>query len=304
MAYPGGGHPHDQSSVVTGDAVVLDLRPAGFATRMAAFLIDVAVQSAGLFAGTLLASLVGSGLDPAATAAVSLALAVLALVGYPTAMESLTRGRSLGKMALGLRVVGTDGSPERFRQALGRALTAVVEIWLTSGVIALITSLVDRDGRRVGDFVAGTLVVHERAARRTEESFAMPPHLAAWAQSAELSQLSPETATMARQYLLRFDELAEESRYRMGTRIADLVAAAVSPLPPPGTTPPDFLRAVLAERRKREEERLALRHAEAQGGSPGPDGTPAEGGPPAGGGYGPADSGAYGRNGGYPPPGA
>ncbi|MFD0803147.1 RDD family protein, partial [Streptomonospora algeriensis] len=246
MAYPGGGHPHDQSSLVTGDAVVLDLRPAGFATRMAAFLIDFAVQFLGLVAGTLLATLVASGLDPAATAAVSLSLTVLALVGYPTAIESLTRGRSLGKMALGLRVLGTDGSPERFRQALGRALTAVVEIWLVSGVIALITSLIDRDGRRVGDFVAGTLVVQERAARRTEESFPMPPHLAEWARGAELSQLSAETAGMARQYLLRFNELAEESRYRMGTRIADLTASAVSPPPPPGTTPPEYLAAVLA----------------------------------------------------------
>ena len=47
---------------------------------------------------------------------------VLAIVGYPVIFETATRGRTLGKMALGLRVVSDDGGPERFRQALFRAL--------------------------------------------------------------------------------------------------------------------------------------------------------------------------------------
>ena len=50
---------------------------------------------------------------------------VLTLVGYPLVFESATRGRSLGKMAMGLRVVSDDGGPERFRQALFRALAGV-----------------------------------------------------------------------------------------------------------------------------------------------------------------------------------
>ena len=54
----------------------------------------------------------------------------LIIVGYPVILETLTRGRSLGKFALGLRVVSDDGGPERFRQALMRGLAAVVEIWL------------------------------------------------------------------------------------------------------------------------------------------------------------------------------
>ncbi|WP_461001975.1 RDD family protein, partial [Streptomonospora sediminis] len=298
MAYPGAGHPREQSSVVTGDAVVLDLRPAGFATRMAALLIDVAVQVTALLGSVLLVSLVAAGLDPAASAAVNLGLSVLILVGYPTAMESLTRGRSLGKMALGLRVVGTDGSPERFRQALGRALAAAVEIWSLS-VVALICSLVNRDGRRVGDFIAGTLVVQERAGRRPDDVFEMPPHLAEWARTAELSRLSTETASMARQYLVRFGELTDESRYQMGVRIADLVSAAVSPPPPPGTSPPEYLSAVLAERRRREQERIAERQAAAARAQGGPGGGPGPGAayPAAG-----ADRYGRGQGGAAPPP--
>ncbi|GAB3208781.1 RDD family protein [Marinactinospora endophytica] len=257
MAYPGGGGHYQQTHLVTGDAVVLDLRPAGFATRMLALLIDVLVQVALLIALSVLTVLVGNGLDAAATASVQLAVVVLVLIGYPTAFETLTRGRSLGKLSLGLRVVGTDGSPERFRQALARALCAFVEIWLLSGVPALITSLVNRDGRRIGDFLAGTLVVEERSARGHEETIMMPPHLAEWASHAELSGLSAETAATARQYVLRYGELTEEARHEMGARIAAEVARSVSPPPPSHAAPLDFLSAVLAERRRREEERLA-----------------------------------------------
>lgn len=261
MAYPGGSDTeqggYGQAPLVTGDAVVLDLRPAGFATRMAALALDIILQVILLIFLAVLLGWISQGLDPAAVAAVGLGGTILVIVGYPTVFETVSRGRSLGKLALGLRVVGTDGSPERFRQALGRALTAVAEIWLTQGVPALITSMVNKDGRRIGDFVAGTLVVEERTGRRTEETIPMPPRLAAWASGTELSRLSPDTAAAARQYLLRYRELAEHSRYEMGTRLANLVAASVSPPPPPGVSPPEYLAAVLAERRRRQEMRSA-----------------------------------------------
>ena len=62
-------------------------------------------------------------------------------MGYPAVFETATRGRSLGKMALGLRVVSDDGGPERFRQALFRALAGVIEIWTFAGGPAVICSL-------------------------------------------------------------------------------------------------------------------------------------------------------------------
>lgn len=261
MSYPGGGEArgdaYGTTPLVTGDAVVLDLRAAGFATRTVALVIDVLVQGVLLVLLGLLAAWMGTTMDPAATAAVTLGGMILIFVGYPTAFETISRGRSLGKMALGLRVVGTDGTPERFRQALARALTGFVEIWLTSGVVALITSMLSRDGRRVGDFLAGTMVVEERAGRPRQEVVPMPPYLAGWATGADLSRLSPETAAAARQYVLRYHELAEHTRHEMGVRLADAVMAQISPPPPPGTTPPDFLAAVLAERRRRQE--VALR---------------------------------------------
>ena len=92
----------------------------------------------------------------------SIASFLLVLVGGPIAVETLSHGRSLGKLACGLRVVRDDGGPIRFRHALVRGAMGVVEILMTFGVIACIASLVSARGRRLGDVFAGTLVVRER----------------------------------------------------------------------------------------------------------------------------------------------
>ncbi len=108
------------TSLVTGDAVPLDLRPAGFASRAVAFGIDFLVQFAALVASFLTLALLTKGnLDEALPVAIGLTLTVLTVVGYPVAFETLSRGRSLGKLALGLRVVSADGTPVRFPAVSG-----------------------------------------------------------------------------------------------------------------------------------------------------------------------------------------
>lgn len=87
----------------------------------------------------------------------------LVIMGYPIACEALSRGRSLGKLALGLRVVADDGGPVRFRQALVRGLAGAIECWILFGLPALITSMLSERGKRLGDIFAGTFVVRERA---------------------------------------------------------------------------------------------------------------------------------------------
>lgn len=247
------------SDIITGEAVVIDVPCARFPSRMVALFIDVVAQIALLITlGIIVAAAGADGrLDNASEAAIVLTVFVLAIVGYPTIFETLSRGRSLGKMALGLRVVSDDGGPERFRQALVRALASVVEIWSLFGCPALITSLISAKGKRLGDIFAGTFVIQERLPARTGQMAMMPPWLAAWAARLELSGLPDETAAMARGYLSRFWELTPAAREEFGRRIAADVASRVSPPPPPGTPPADYLSAVLAERRAREQARLS-----------------------------------------------
>jgi len=262
------------AEVITGEAVVIDVPFARFPSRALALMIDIAIQLVLLFGlgGVALAAGAGGGLDAAAVAAISLTVSVLIIVGYPTLFETLSRGRSLGKLALGLRVVSDDGGPERFRQALMRALAAVLEIWLTLGFLALVTSLLSPGGKRLGDIFAGTFVITERLPGQrgtTAPMSALPPALAAWAATAELSGLTDATAETARQYLSRYYDFTPATRDEFGQRIAAAVAAQVSPPPPAGSSPPDYLSAVLAERRERAHARMT--------GQPGP-GSPASAG--------------------------
>ncbi|WP_084962158.1 RDD family protein [Thermoactinospora rubra] len=245
------------SEVVTGDAVVLEVRVAQLPTRALAVLIDLLVQWTVLIGVFVLLSMFASVSDPALFAAANILLVVLVTVGYPVAIETLTRGRSLGKMALGLRVVSDDGSPERFRQALFRGLAGFVEFWIFYGAPALICSLVSQQGKRLGDVFAGTIVISERGPRDTSTVIQMPPQLAQWASTLELSQLPDDVAAAARQYLLRWHELSPAVQHEMGTRIANQVASRIAPPPPPGVPPHAYLSAVLAERRRRAQVRLA-----------------------------------------------
>ena len=212
------------SDVVTGEAVVVEVRTAQLPTRAVALIIDWVAQVALLYgANTLLASATRVA-DPALSAALHILLSALLVVGYPVAFETLTRGRSPGKLAMGLRVVGDDGGPERFRQAMFRGMAALPEIWMFFGAPALISSLVSPRGKRLGDVFAGTIVISERGPR-AQPPPPMPPELAGWAATLELSRLPDEVANTARSYLTRWHQLSPAVRQELGARIATQVAA-------------------------------------------------------------------------------
>jgi uncharacterized RDD family membrane protein YckC len=244
-----------QEPVVTGDAVVLDVQIAQLPVRALSAMIDCTVVFVAYVIGVLLWATTLSEFDTALSAAVLIIFTVLALVGYPTVFETATRGRSLGKIALGLRVVSEDGGPERFRQALFRALAGVIEIWIFAGGPAVICSLLSPKGKRLGDIFAGTIVISERAPRLTPPP-PMPPQLAWWASSLQLSGLRVEQAELARQFLSRASQLDTRVRDQIAYRITGEVVAQISPPPPPGTPPQLVLAAVLAERHRRELARL------------------------------------------------
>ena len=244
------------TDLVTGEAVQLEMRLAKLASRGLALALDILVQMGLLVVGVVVLSGTALFVDDALATAIGLVFYVLVIVGYPVAFETFTRGRSLGKMAMGLRVVREDGGPERFRHAFVRGLLGVVEIWLTFGTVALIASLASAKGRRIGDYLAGTVVVHERVPVRAAPVAAMPPQLIGWAQQLDLSRVPDDLALAARQFLARAPELSPQVRDEMGTSLARALAAVTAPPPPPGVPAWAFLSAVLAERRRREMLRL------------------------------------------------
>lgn len=275
------------SQLVTGEAVALDLGLAALPSRAVARGIDGAAQLLGFFLLSLLLEAIASDASGAAAAALGIIVVVLVLVGYPVAFEALTRGRTPGKMALGLRVVRDDGGPIAFRQAFVRGLTGLVDLG-TLFVPSIVLMLVGERSKRLGDLVAGTVVIQERISVQGGPVATMPPPLAGWAPSLELSRLSDELALSVRQFISRSGQMTPASREDVGARLVAAVQAVTAPPPPPGTPGWAYLSAVLAERRRREELRLAALAPSDPGTGPGARAaTPSYVPPPS---YGPAPS--------------
>uniref|UniRef100_UPI0030C6F28E RDD family protein n=1 Tax=Streptomyces lonarensis TaxID=700599 RepID=UPI0030C6F28E len=244
------------SGLVTGDAVVLGLRPARLPSRAMAIAIDVVLVVGVYVLMSLLLSWSALGMGEAVLSAVEIATLVLMLIGVPVAVETLTRGRSLGKLALGLRVVRDDGGPVRFRHAFVRGLVGFVELFVTMGFVAMASSLVSPQGRRLGDVFAGTVVVRERIpVSRASLLPPPPPELAGRFAELDLSRVPEELWLAVRQLLVRLPKLEQRVAWSMSVRLAEDLSALVGTPPPEGMHPSAYLAAVAGERQRRDAQR-------------------------------------------------
>ena len=244
--------------LITGEAVALEITPATVANRIASGLIDYTVYALGaaLSVFAVMGLVIGDGSalkEDLALLKALLSLAALAwLVVIPLLVELFSRGRSLGRMVTGARVVRDDGGTVRLRHCLVRTLLAVVEIWGTWAVPALCASIVSKRGKRFGDMLAGTYVVREHHRSHAAPPLLMPPELVQWAAGTDLRSLPGGLSLTARTFLQRASSLMPSSRQQLGLDLASQVQGYVSPPPPAGTHPERFLAAVLTERRNRE----------------------------------------------------
>lgn len=248
---PPGTYALGDDVIVTGEAVALEVRQASIVPRILAISLDVALYLAVGFGAIILVAMLPAW-DESAIAAASIAVVALVMVGLPTGVETLTRGRSLGKLAAGIAIVRDDGGPVRFRHALIRALVGVGELWLTFGGIALTCAILHPKGKRVGDVAAGTYCVRVRGAGPPMPPLVMPPELAGWAAAADIRALPDGLALAARRFLGRAGSLNPQAREALGRSLAAGVEPLVSPPPPWGTPAERFLAAVLVARRDRE----------------------------------------------------
>jgi uncharacterized RDD family membrane protein YckC len=242
---------------VTGEAVALDLPPANLGSRIGGGLIDVTVTALLLVVIFLFFGIATLQTDGALAHVAVLGALITVFIVVPTTVETLSRGRSLGKLVCGLRAVRDDAGPISFQHAFVRALVGVVEIYAFTGAPAFFSALLSEKGKRLGDHAAGTYVVRERVRLRLAQPALLPPHLAPWARSADMTSLPTGLSLAVRQYLGRAGALDPATRDDLGSQLAAEVAAHVAPPPPPGTSSHDFLAAVMASRRERDAARLA-----------------------------------------------
>jgi uncharacterized RDD family membrane protein YckC len=247
-----------QHGIVTPEAVPLEFEAAGIGSRAVALVIDLIVQGTALLAllfATMLIAGAGAAAGLPGWVAVSILLlsVFLILFGYPTALETLWRGRTLGKAAMGLRVVTVEGAPIRFRHAAIRAALGLIDIYASSGGIAVLSALLSSRHQRLGDLAAGTIVLRERtgSAAPVVMRFAVPPGAEGYAATIDPAGLSAAEYQAVRTFLARAPQLAPAVREELATSIAQPVAAKLRHVPPPGVSPELFLACVAARYQQR-----------------------------------------------------
>ena len=244
--------------LVTGEAVALDLRPASFVLRAAGTMIDYLVYVLAFVGGMLLMSYIVMQLqlDPALFTALSIVTFVVCLVVAPTVVETLSSGRSLGKLAIGARIVRDDGGAIGLRHAFIRALVAVLEIVMTAGSIAAITALLNGRSKRLGDLLAGTYSQNERVSKHSPAVFGVPAQLLQWAKTADVAKMPDGLARRVSTFLGQSGGLTPQTRAGLSRQLATEVSVFVSPIPQVDAEL--FLAAVVALRRDREFRALQL----------------------------------------------
>lgn len=243
--------------VIVGEGVALDVRPAGFLLRAASALIDVIAYTLAMAAMMWLVVWVlssaesnGATLEIAAITAIILATQVVMLVGVPCLIETLSHGKSLGRLILRLRIVRDDGGAAGFRHAFVRSLAGFFEFWMTAGGLAMITGLVHPRAKRLGDMMAGTYAQNEAAPRLGPVVGPLPHGLESWAATADVARIPDRSARRMRDYLSQAPRLEPAARLRTAGTIAREIKHHVHPIP--DVDADTFLRAVAAVRRDRE----------------------------------------------------
>lgn len=246
-----------ETELMTGEAVALDVRPASFVLRAAGGIIDWIVY-VGLFLALLL--LIGQFTDalgdPALTSALVITSLVIAIVIAPMSVEILSRGRSLGKLAVGARIVRDDGGAVQARHAFIRALTGVPELFMTFGGLAALVALLSPRAKRLGDLLAGTYSQHERVPHIADVVYGVPTALTSWALTADVAKLPDRLSRRIATFLHHAGGMTPAARVGIAAELAREASAFVSPLPV--AYPEVFLAGVSAVRRDRDFNALTL----------------------------------------------
>ncbi|GAB3505881.1 RDD family protein [Spirosoma knui] len=189
-------------AIRTSQNVLLEYEPASIGERILATLIDYLV----FFGWFLLLAAVTAGLNVQVGRFYS-ALFLLPIVFYDLLCEWLLNGRSVGKLAMGIRVVKLDGSPPNLGAYLIRWVLRIVEsVAFLGGLIPIITVAANGKGQRLGDIAAGTTVVRLKPATTLDDVLASPLPDNYVVQFPDVRLLTDRDISVVREVLRRGDE--------------------------------------------------------------------------------------------------
>jgi uncharacterized RDD family membrane protein YckC len=218
----------DQLKIDTPEQIALELPLAGIGSRFLAIVIDTLIQAALYVTAGLVFFLIlgiGGSMLWYVPAAIGPALGVFILFaiywGYFAIFEIVWKGQTPGKRFTGIRVIKESGRPINAFEAVGRNLMRAVDVLPGIYGVGLVCMMMNQQSRRLGDFVAGTVVVHEKP---TEEVRPMwNTASAANVASGSIGQMTADDLVLIETYLSRRFELDPEVRLRTAIQIADRI---------------------------------------------------------------------------------
>lgn len=200
--------------VHTPEGVALQLPAAGPVPRAVAWLIDLVLRGAIVLAGAMLLGVTGQfgqGLH--------LILLFVVVWAYPVVCEAMFGGQTPGKRALSLRVIAANGAPIGWMASIVRNLMRTVDMLPFGYGAGLVTSLADPWSRRLGDMVAGTLVIHAPRDRPRPQAMAIAVH-------APMLPLQPHEQAAVIAFAERAHTLTPERREELGDLVVPVTGAA------------------------------------------------------------------------------
>lgn len=236
---------------------MLDFPVAGIGSRFLALAIDSLLQGATAFAIGLLAvflipgfAAAGGGSNAGVWFVAIIAFGFFLLFyGYFAIFEILWNGQTPGKRIIGIRVIKDSGRPLTVAESIGRNLLRIVDQLPGFYALGMIVALLNSRNKRIGDLVAGSLVVRESSAASKPAWQATRAQVDGPPATLGASTMSLDDLALIDTFLNRRHELTPDVRSRMAARIVDQLKTRVAFARRPGTTDEALLEALAYERR-------------------------------------------------------
>jgi uncharacterized RDD family membrane protein YckC len=243
-------HLDERVTIATPEGVEIEIVLAGLGSRFVARLLDTLVQAAVIFAlGVVAVASAGSEWD-GVTVAIATVGTFAMFVAYDIVLEAVYGGRTLGKRALGIRVVGLDGEPVGFVQSAVRNLLRVADFLPALYVVGAASIVATRHDQRLGDLAAGTVVMRERFGGRRPTLVAPVTVPVADVQAWDVTAIGAEELAMVRHFLDRRLELPWPVRNYFANEIVGRLAPKV-PGAPAGAHPEYVLEGIVVAKQSR-----------------------------------------------------
>ena len=249
--------------IETPELIPLEFPLAGTGSRLLAMVFDTLIQGA-----ASLAIMIPTGLLMGASSlweegshwALAIVIVLLFLIQYAyfAGFETVWDGQTPGKRRLGIRVIKESGRPINGYDALARNLIRIVDQIPGVYAVGLVSVLLSSQNKRLGDYVAGTVVVHERPVAETPSGWSeRGPAAEIKISPAKLATLTAPEYDLVEAFLARRSELGEEVRWRMAGAILDRLAERLDLTAAPSADRERILEAIARERGRVREGRRA-----------------------------------------------